>query len=78
MRRNPRHALPPERSASRSVRRAPAAPTSSGALAATPFRQSVRPDIGVASAACYLFVVQDPITATAMDRVAGPAVLGSA
>ena len=28
--------------------------------------------IGVASAACYLFVVQDPITATTMDRVAGP------
>ena len=34
--------------------------------------------IGVASAASYLFVVQDPITATTMDRVAGPAVLGRA
>ncbi len=33
--------------------------------------------IGAASAACYLFVVQDPITATIMDRVSGPAVLGS-
>ncbi len=34
--------------------------------------------IGVASAASYLFIVQDPITATAMDRVAEPAVLGRA
>lgn len=34
--------------------------------------------IGTASAACYLFVVQDPITAATMDRVSGPAALGSA
>lgn len=34
--------------------------------------------IGTASAACYLFVVQDPITAATMDQVSGPAVLGSA
>lgn len=34
--------------------------------------------IGVASAACYLFVVEDPITAATMDRASGPAVLGSA
>ncbi len=34
--------------------------------------------IGIASAASYLFVVQEPITATGMDRVSAPAVLGPA